>query len=137
MIDRGAMQDIAKEYDSKNVKIGVLASHSALDIADGAIDEGFGTVLYAKLGRHMTYSKYFKSLKRGGAVIRGMVDECRVYDSFTEMVSDAEMDSMIKDNVVFIPNRSFTSYIDIDTVEDAFRVPMVGSRNMLSASMQS
>ena len=34
-------------------------------------------------------------------------------------------------NTLWIPNRSFTSYVDIDSVENGFEVPMVGSRNLL------
>ncbi|MGB1462352.1 MAG: DUF1246 domain-containing protein, partial [Candidatus Poseidoniaceae archaeon] len=34
-------------------------------------------------------------------------------------------------NVVYIPNRSFTSYCSIDAIENDFHVPMFGSRNML------
>ena len=38
---------------------------------------------------------------------------------------------MRKRNVVYIPNRSFTSYSTIDDVENNFHVPLFGSRNML------
>jgi 5-formaminoimidazole-4-carboxamide-1-(beta)-D-ribofuranosyl 5'-monophosphate synthetase len=34
-------------------------------------------------------------------------------------------------NVVYIPNRSFTSYSPIEKIENEFKVPMFGSRNML------
>jgi len=38
----------------------------------------------------------------------------------------------LKDNsVVWVPNRSFTSYVPIGEIEENFNVPMVGSRNML------
>jgi 5-formaminoimidazole-4-carboxamide-1-(beta)-D-ribofuranosyl 5'-monophosphate synthetase len=32
---------------------------------------------------------------------------------------------------MFVPNRSFTSYVSMDAVEDDFMVPLVGSRNLL------
>ena len=38
---------------------------------------------------------------------------------------------LVEENVIFIPNRSFTSYCSIDEIENNFRVPMFGSRNML------
>ena len=38
---------------------------------------------------------------------------------------------MLKENVLFVPNRSFTSYCGIDAVENDFAVPLVGSRNLL------
>ena len=34
-------------------------------------------------------------------------------------------------NVVFIPNRSFTSYCGMAEIENDFKVPLFGSRNML------
>ena len=40
-------------------------------------------------------------------------------------------DEMRKRNVIYIPNRSFTSYSAIGDIEENFRVPMFGSRNML------
>jgi len=137
MIDRKTVQDIADGYDRRNVKIGVLASHSALDVADGAVEEGFRTVLYCQKGREKTYTQYFRSRRSGGKLVRGMVDEFRVYDRYREMASDREQELMRKNNVLFIPNRSFTSYIDLETIEDKFQVPMVGARNMLRSEERS
>ncbi|MFH1404069.1 MAG: formate--phosphoribosylaminoimidazolecarboxamide ligase family protein [Candidatus Altiarchaeota archaeon] len=130
-MERGVVWDILGEYDLDNAKVGVLASHSALDVADGAIEEGFHTILYCRRGRERTYANYFKSRRVGGKVVRGMVDEFRVYGKFDEMLSEKEQDAMRKNNVLFIPNRSFTSYIDIGRIEEEFKVPMVGNRNML------
>ncbi|MEA1925461.1 MAG: formate--phosphoribosylaminoimidazolecarboxamide ligase family protein, partial [Candidatus Altiarchaeota archaeon] len=113
------------------VKVGVLASHSALDVADGAIEEGFRTKLYCQKGREKTYTDYFKSKRVDGKVVRGVVDECRIYDRFSEIIEEKEQENMLEDNILFIPNRSFTSYVDLTRIEDEFRVPMVGSRNLL------
>ncbi|RZN49459.1 formate--phosphoribosylaminoimidazolecarboxamide ligase family protein [archaeon] len=137
MIDRQSIQDIARGYDTSNVKIGSLASHSALDLADGAVEEGFRTILYCKKGRHETYAKYFRAKRVDGMVVRGVADECRIYDSFTDMVTPGEQQLMRDDNVIFIPNRSFTSYVPMNVVEDDFKVPMVGSRNMLRMEERS
>jgi 5-formaminoimidazole-4-carboxamide-1-(beta)-D-ribofuranosyl 5'-monophosphate synthetase len=38
---------------------------------------------------------------------------------------------LLDDNVLFVPNRSLTSYIGMDAVEDDFAVPLLGSRNLL------
>ncbi len=131
MIGRDEIADVVEEYDLKNVKAGVLASHSALDAADGAAAEGFNTVLYCRRGREKTYAQYFRSRRVKGDVVRGCVDECKVYERFDEIVSDGEQEAMRKDNVLFIPNRAFTSYVSLDVIEDGFKVPLVGSRNML------
>ncbi|MBN1785703.1 MAG: formate--phosphoribosylaminoimidazolecarboxamide ligase family protein [Candidatus Methanofastidiosa archaeon] len=137
MIDKNEIMKIANDYDKDNVKIGALASHSALDVADGAIEEGFKTVLYCQKGRERTYANYFRAKRVAGKVVRGFVDECHVYGKFSEMVAPGEQDKMVRDNVIFVPNRSFTSYIPLKVVEDEFRVPMFGSRNMLRMEERS
>jgi 5-formaminoimidazole-4-carboxamide-1-(beta)-D-ribofuranosyl 5'-monophosphate synthetase len=137
MIDRKVVQDIAEGYDKEALRIGALASHSALDIADGAVEEGFMTLLYAQRGRDRTYAQYFKSKRASGNLVRGMVDECKIFEKYKEMVAEKEQKEMRDDNVLFIPNRSFTSYIDLDTIEERFKVPMVGSRNMLRSEERS
>ncbi|RLI90922.1 MAG: 5-formaminoimidazole-4-carboxamide-1-(beta)-D-ribofuranosyl 5'-monophosphate synthetase [Candidatus Altiarchaeales archaeon] len=132
MIPREKIFEILENYDKEKIKIGVLASHSALDVADGAIEEGFETVLYCQKGREKTYTKYFKAKRNSeGKVIRGVVDHFKIYEKFSEMISAKEQEQMRKNNVLFIPNRSFTSYISLDKIENDFLVPLVGSRNLL------
>ncbi|MBU0763134.1 MAG: formate--phosphoribosylaminoimidazolecarboxamide ligase family protein [Candidatus Altiarchaeota archaeon] len=132
MIAREKIWDVVDVYENPKIKLGVLASHSALDVAEGAVSEGFNTVLYAQKGREKTYARYFKGRRdKNGILQRGIVDECRVYDKFREITSKTEQERMREDNVLFIPNRSFTSYIDLRTIEEDFMVPLVGSRNML------
>jgi len=41
MIDRKQIYDVLSDYDPKNVRIGVLGSHSALEMGHGAKQEGF------------------------------------------------------------------------------------------------
>jgi 5-formaminoimidazole-4-carboxamide-1-(beta)-D-ribofuranosyl 5'-monophosphate synthetase len=53
------------------------------------------------------------------------------------MASEGEQKRMIDENVVFVPNRSFTSYISMGVVEDSFKVPLFGSRNMLRMEERS
>lgn len=118
-------------YERDKVKVGVLASHSALDAADGAVEEGFRTILYCQRGREKTYEKYYKTLRKKGVVKRGCVDECRVYEKFRELMNASEQNKMREENVLFIPNRSFTSYIPVKEIEEEFNVPLVGSRNLL------
>ena len=131
MIKREVIAEKVAGYDLKNIRVGSVASHSALDVADGAVEEGFKTVLYCQKGREKTYSKYFKAKRVDGKIVRGMVDECVVYDKFERMLEKKEQDRMRASNVLFVPNRSFTSYVSIDRIENEFAVPIVGSRNML------
>jgi len=132
MLDRSIVQKMVKEYDRENVKMGVVASHSALDTCDGGVEEGFRTIAFCQKGREETYAKYFRSQRDAdGNLLRGMVDEPIVLDRFDNVMEEKWQDWMRENSVVFIPNRSFTSYVDIGRIEEDFRVPMMGSRNLL------
>jgi 5-formaminoimidazole-4-carboxamide-1-(beta)-D-ribofuranosyl 5'-monophosphate synthetase len=132
MISREAVLSNLERYDTSKIKIGVVGSHSALDVCDGSIDEGFRTFVICQRGRERTYMDYFKAYRSpDGKVTRGLVDEGVVLGKFKEMLEPSFMDSLMKDNILFVPNRSFVSYCGIDAVENDFTVPMVGSRNML------
>ena len=132
VLGKGNIKEIVEEYDRLKLRIGMTASHSALDICDGAIEEGFPTVAYCQKGREKTYSKYFKTKRTSsGRVTRGMVDKAIVLDRFDDVLSQDFQQEMRNRNVIFIPNRSFTSYCGIDAIESDFQVPLLGSRNML------
>ena len=132
MIDRDVILANLEKYDLKKAKIGVVGSHSALDTCDGAISEGFRTVAICQKGRDSTFSRYFKAQRDAdGQIVRGVVDEALVLDKFSNVLDPKVQEKLIKDNILFIPNRSFVSYCGIDAVENDFAVPMVGSRNLL------
>ncbi|WP_406657971.1 formate--phosphoribosylaminoimidazolecarboxamide ligase family protein [Methanolobus sp. ZRKC2] len=132
MIDRKEIIEIIEDYDIDKLKIGAVASHSALDIFDGAIEEDFRTLALCQEGREKTYTDYFKSQRNAnGKVTRGIVDESISLKKFNEVIKAENQQKLIDENVLFIPNRSFTSYCGIDDVENNFKVPLVGSRNML------
>ena len=132
MIGYDDIQSILEDYDRLKLRIGMTASHSALDICDGAIEEGFPTVAYCQKGREKTYADYFRTKRNSaGRVVRGMVDKAIVLDSFNDVMDPDFQQQMRERNVVYIPNRSFTSYSSIESVENDFRVPLFGSRNML------
>ncbi len=132
MIGKDEIAGIIEDYERLKLRVGMTASHSALDICDGAIEEGFPTAAYCQKGRVKTYSQYFKTQRSSsGRVRRGMVDKSIVMDSFNDVMQPKMQEEMRKRNVVYIPNRSFTSYSSIDDVENNFHVPMFGSRNML------
>jgi len=132
LIESSDISEILDNYDRMKLRIGMTASHSALDICDGAIEEGFPTVAYCQKGREKTYSEYFKTVRnQSGRVTRGMVDKAIVLDRFDEVLEPSFQQVMRDRNVVYIPNRSFTSYCAMSKIENDFRVPMFGSRNML------
>ena len=132
MISKDDIAELVEDYDRMKLRIGMTASHSALDICDGAIEEGFPTVAYCKEGRHKTYANYFKAHRSpSGRVFRGMVDKAIVMPSFNDVMKSDMQAEMRKRNVIYIQNRYFTSYSSIEDVENNFHVPLFGSRNML------
>jgi 5-formaminoimidazole-4-carboxamide-1-(beta)-D-ribofuranosyl 5'-monophosphate synthetase len=138
MINQEEIAAIIDDYNRLKLRIGMTASHSALDICDGAIEEGFPTVAYCQKGREKTYSEYFRSQRTtSGRIRRGMVDKAIVCDHFSDIIRPELQDEMRKRNVIFIPNRSFTAYCGIDEIERNFKVPIFGSRNMLRMEERS
>jgi len=126
MIGREEIRNIVREYDYDKIKIGAIASHSALDTFDGAKAEGFTTLAICQKGREKTYTEYFRTKKATGCV-----DEAWVFEKFKEILEERHQEKLRKENVIFIPNRSFTSYCSIDAIEHEFYVPMFGSRCLL------
>lgn len=136
MLSREEVVETLERYDLSKTKIGMIGSHSALDVCDGAIEEGYETVVFCQKGREKTYSKYFKSKRdKNGNVIRGVVDNAIVLEKFKEIMNYQKY--LINDNVLFVPNRSFTSYVDMTRIEDEFNVPLLGSRNLLRSEERS
>jgi 5-formaminoimidazole-4-carboxamide-1-(beta)-D-ribofuranosyl 5'-monophosphate synthetase len=131
MIEKKEIIEVLSGYDFDKTTIGVLASHSALDVCDGAVEEGLRTYAVCEKGREKTYTEYFKAQRRNGKLIRGIVDIADVYTRFDEILKTENQKKLRDKNAIFIPNRSFTSYCGIDEIEDNFRVPMFGSRNLL------
>ncbi len=130
MIARSEIEEVLVDYDLDKVIVGVLGSHSALDVCDGAKEEGFKTLVIAEKGREELYTKYFIRKEVNG-LQKGVVDENLVVSRFADMMSDTIQDELRSRNTLFIPNRSFVVYTGIDNVEDRFKVPLVGSRDML------
>jgi len=131
MIERKEITGVLSDYDLSKATIGVLASHSALDVCEGAVEEGLRTYAVCERGREKTYTEYFRAKRQNGKLIRGIVDSADVYNKFNDILKPENQQRLRDRNAIFIPNRSFTSYCSIDDIENDFRVPMFGSRNLL------
>lgn len=132
MIERGQLQALVRGYSARDVRIGVLGSHSALDVLDGASQEGLRSVAVTQKGRDATYARYFRKAAGGGrAASRGIVDDVMRLDRFSDIMKKENREDLRRRNVIFVPNRSFSSYCSLDDIESAFDVPLFGSRSML------
>lgn len=140
MISRQHILEILRNYDTKNLTIGVLGGHSALDVCHGAKKYGFRTVAVCQKGRELTYSKYYKSRPDMDVVpgqlapwhsTKGIVDETIVLDRFADIVNPDVQQQLRDMNTIFIHNRYFWVYCDFDQIENDFLVPIFGTREML------
>ena len=112
---------LLSNYALRKIRIGVLGSHSALEIAHGAKQEGFETVVVCQKSREKTYAKYYRNL----------FDHVILLDKFADIIKDENIQQLRKLNTVFVPNRSFSVYVGYDNIEEKFTVPMMGNRYML------
>jgi 5-formaminoimidazole-4-carboxamide-1-(beta)-D-ribofuranosyl 5'-monophosphate synthetase len=119
------MQDKIKQtiadYDQKKIYIGVLGSHSALEIASGAKQEGFKTVVVCQNGREKTYARYY----------RNIFDKFIFLDKFSDITTPEVVKQLTDLNTVFVPNRSFSVYAGYEAIEQKFTVPLIGNRYLL------
>jgi 5-formaminoimidazole-4-carboxamide-1-(beta)-D-ribofuranosyl 5'-monophosphate synthetase len=127
MISNTDISEILSGYDKQNITIASLGGHSALDVCRGAKAEGFKTVVVAQKGREKTYSQYYKTRDDG----RGCVDEVIVVDSFADVVKPEVQERLRALNAVFVHSRYFWVYCDFTEVENNFRVPILGTRNLV------
>lgn len=131
MIEREEMCRTALGY-GRGVTVGVLASHSALDVLDGASQEGVPSVAVTQKGRDSAYSRYFRRVDgaaSGG--VRGVVDEVLRLDRFSDLMHERNRRTLREKGTVFVPNRSFSSYCSLDDIENNFDIPIFGSRRLL------
>jgi len=118
---REQIQEILSNYNPKEVKIGVLGSHSALEMGHGAKQEGFEVVVVCQKGREKTYMKHYHNL----------FDHVLLLDKFVDIVKEENQEKLRQLNTIFVPNRSFSVYTGYDNIEQKFKVPLLGNRFML------
>jgi 5-formaminoimidazole-4-carboxamide-1-(beta)-D-ribofuranosyl 5'-monophosphate synthetase len=120
VIKRSEIQKIAANYS--DFRIGVLGSHSALEIMDGAKDEGIQTVVICQRGREIPYKRF-----------KRIADEIIVVNNFKDMASAKMQKLFVDTNTIIVPHRALTAYLGYDTIENKFRVPIFGNRGLFQA----
>ncbi len=120
MIKGSEIRKILGGYDG--FRIGVLGSHSALEVMDGAKDEGLRTVVLCQKGRHVPYQRFSR-----------IADEIIILEKFRDIAS-AQMQKRLRETgTIIVPHRSLTAYLGYETIENKFRVPLFGNRSLLQA----
>ena len=134
MLGQKEISGIVEAYDSKKMRIGTVASHSALDVFDGAVEEGFRTLAVCQKGREATYDRFFRCQRdKKGKALRGSVDDIMLLDKFAQILEEKNQQALRKTNTLFVPNRALTSYLPVQDVEEKLRLPLLGSRNLLAS----
>jgi 5-formaminoimidazole-4-carboxamide-1-(beta)-D-ribofuranosyl 5'-monophosphate synthetase len=120
---REEMQELASSYDAESVTVGVLGSHSAEEVGVAAKSFDLPTVVVCQEGRDSLYTRHNKHL----------YDEVIILEKFSDITNDETQDKLRELNTIFIPNRSFSVYVGYDNIEEKFKVPLYGNRNILRA----
>lgn len=120
MVPRARMQEIAASYGSP--RIGVLGSHSALEVMDGAKDEGLETLVVCQRGREGPYLRFGR-----------LADSVEVLDKFSAMLGARFQKMLLRTQTLVVPHRALTAYLGYGGVEDRLRVPIFGNRSLFRA----
>jgi 5-formaminoimidazole-4-carboxamide-1-(beta)-D-ribofuranosyl 5'-monophosphate synthetase len=113
---------IVDRYDPKNITIGTLGSHSALEIMDGAKDENMNTVCICQKGRDLPYRRF-----------KRLADEVILLDKFSDIMNRENQEKLRELNVIMVAHRAFTAYLGYDNIENNLKVPIFGNRSLLRA----
>ncbi|MEM4611313.1 MAG: formate--phosphoribosylaminoimidazolecarboxamide ligase family protein [Candidatus Nitrosocaldus sp.] len=122
-LDREYVRSIVDRYSrlsTDDLTICALGSHSALEIMDGAKDEGLRTVVVCQKGRELPYKRF-----------KRLADEVIVLDNFKDMLSKDVQSRLLEMNAIMIPHRALTAYLGYDAVEHELMLPIFGNRSML------
>jgi len=114
--------NLIDKYDLDNITLGVIGSHSALEIMDGAKDEGFKTICICQKGRELPYQKFSR-----------LTDEILILDNFSDLMYTENQKKLLNLNTILIPHRSFVVYLGIDNIEKSLKIPVFGNRYILKA----
>ncbi|HEV3088441.1 MAG TPA: DUF1246 domain-containing protein, partial [Candidatus Elarobacter sp.] len=122
-------------YDASRLTLCSIGSHSALEVASGARAQNLRNLIVTERGRNKTYDTYYA--RRFDGPPRGCVDATLELEKFADVLDDDVQQKLQRENVVFVPNRSFEVYLhqrySYAEIEERMRVPFFGNRRLLRA----
>lgn len=119
MITHEEIGKLIHKYNLRELSIGTIGSHSALNIFKGAKEEGFRTVCICKEKDLIVYKKF------------RLADEIIVVEDYAELLSDKVQEKLRALNTIVVPHGSFTAYLSTGQLINDFYVPMFGNRRLL------
>lgn len=120
MIKRSDIQKIVRQYS--DLIVGVLGSHSALEVMDGAKDEDLKTLVVCQKGREKPYKRFAR-----------ISDQIILVNKFKDMLSVKIQSRLRSSNTIVVPHRALTAYLGYGAVENRFKVPLFGNRALFQA----
>ena len=126
MISPQQIASIVNQYDLKNVTIGTIGSHSALEIMDGAKDENMKTVCICQKGRDLPYRRF-----------KRLADEILLLEKFSDIMNRENQEKLRELNTIMVAHRAFTAYLGYENIENNLKVPVFGNRSLLRAEERS
>ncbi len=100
----------------------------ALDVSAGAKAQGLKTLVIARGDRSRAYSRYLKTDSKQKT---GCVDEVIQVSDFQDLLREDIQKTLRARNALLVHSRYFWTYFDFHDVEEALRVPILGSRELL------
>jgi 5-formaminoimidazole-4-carboxamide-1-(beta)-D-ribofuranosyl 5'-monophosphate synthetase len=113
---------IVGNYELKNITVGTIGSHSALEIMDGAKDENLKTICICQKGREQPYRRF-----------KRLTDKIILLDKFSDILYPENQEKLRQSNTIMVAHRAFTAYLGYDNIENNLRVPIFGNRLLLRA----
>lgn len=120
MISEEEIEKTLSEY-GEDITLGILCSHSALQLTHGARLEGFKTIGICPEERKRTYNSF----------PRAKPDEFLIIEEFDDILKEEIQEELLEKNTVILPHGSFVEYIGADNLLKDFRVPIFGNRTSL------
>jgi len=124
VIKRSEIKKIVSGYT--DIRIGVLGSHSALEVMDGAKDEEMSTIVLCQKGREEPYKRF-----------KRLADEIIILNKFNEMLYPKVQKFLRDTGTIIVPHRSLTAYLGYKSIENSFKVPIFGNRALFQAEERS
>ena len=91
LITREDVANIINKYNPRDITIGTIGSHSALEIMDGAKDENMKTLCICEKGREIPYRRF-----------KRITDEIILLDKFSDIMSKENQRRLMQSNIPLV-----------------------------------
>ena len=121
MISKSDIEEVLSQYNTDEVSICTICSHTALQIFHGARAEGFKTIGICTEDRKPLYNSFPQAKP----------DKIITVNKYNEILEPKFQEILKKNNAIIIPHGSFIEYVGPDNISENLNVPMFGNRQSL------